>query len=406
MYSARLLKFLLQLTAFAAVLFSGAALAGPKAYVGNFKDNTVSVIDTAKNTVVSTIPVAAGPHGMVISPDGRRLYVSSDGTSVLNLIDTTVDRVVKTIEVGKSPHGVALTPDGKLLLVAVNGEDRIVFVDTGTQAAAGSVRVAKPHTIAVQPDGRVAYVSSQDPDHPGLAVIDLTLRKVTNTIPLGKVPRDLEFAYTGNAVYFTEAGLNTLEVLDPKSGRVVAEIPTGVSPHFVKLFSNTKYGMAVVQGPGELLLFDPEKNKPAGSIKVGKQPHWLTVLGNGSTAYVTNEGSNDVTVVDLASGKTTTIGVGNAPRKIVVQPMMGDPKVSISDFKFVPRVLTIAPGETVTWSNDDGAPHAIAFKGGAAGSDTLFAGKTFSRTFDKAGSYDYYCGIHNYMTGQIIVSPK
>ena len=117
-------------------------------------------------------------------------------------------------------------------------------------------------------------------------------------------------------------------------------------------------------------------------------------------------GNSDLYAVDLASGKTTTIGVGNAPRKIVVQPMMGDPKVSISDFKFVPRVLTIAPGETVTWSNDDGAPHAIAFKGGAAGSDTLFAGKTFSRTFDKAGSYDYYCGIHNYMTGQIIVSPK
>lgn len=392
--------------AFAVVLFSGAALAGPKAYVGNFKDNTISAIDTATNKVVSTIPVATGPHGMVISSDGRRLYVSSDGASVVNVIDTATDRVVKTIEVGKSPHGVALTPDGKLLLVAVNGEDRVVFVDMGTQTVAGSVGIAKPHTIAVQPDGRVAYVSSQDPDHPGLAVIDLTLRKVTNTIPLGKVPRDLEFAHTGNAVYFTEAGLNALEVLDPKSGRVVAEIPTGVSPHFVKFFANTKYGMAVVQGPGELLLFDPEKNKPAGSIKVGKQPHWLTVLGNGRTAYVTNEGSNDVTVVDLASGRTTTTGVGNAPRKVVVQPVTGDPKVSITDFKFVPRVLTIAPGETVTWSNDDGAPHAIAFKDDAVGSDTLFSGKTFSRTFEKTGTYDYYCGIHNYMTGQIIVSPK
>ena len=41
--------------------------------------------------------------------------------------------------------------------------------------------------------------------------------------------------------------------------------------------------------------------------------------GDGKTTYVTNEGSNDVTVVDLATGRTATIAVGNAPRKVVVQ---------------------------------------------------------------------------------------
>ena len=38
--------------------------AAPKIYVGNFKDNTVSVIDSGSRKVVATIPVAAGPHGM------------------------------------------------------------------------------------------------------------------------------------------------------------------------------------------------------------------------------------------------------------------------------------------------------------------------------------------------------
>ena len=46
------------------------AHAGPKAYVGNFTDNTVSVIDTSTGRVVATIPVAAGPHGLAISQDG------------------------------------------------------------------------------------------------------------------------------------------------------------------------------------------------------------------------------------------------------------------------------------------------------------------------------------------------
>src|SRR5512147_2185380 len=90
------------LIALSLFLVSSAAIAGPKAYVGNFKDNTVSVIDTSAGKVVTTIPIAAGPHGMVIAPDGRRLFVSSDGASTISVIDTVVDRITGTVEVGKS----------------------------------------------------------------------------------------------------------------------------------------------------------------------------------------------------------------------------------------------------------------------------------------------------------------
>ena len=90
-----------------------AQAAGPKAYVGIFKDNVVAVIDTSTNKVLSTIPIPAGPHGLVITPDGRWVYVSSDGDSKVSVIDTNTDAVTATIEVGKAPHGLALTPDGK-----------------------------------------------------------------------------------------------------------------------------------------------------------------------------------------------------------------------------------------------------------------------------------------------------
>ena len=56
-----------------------AAVAAPKAYVGLFKDDAVAVIDTTQNRVVATIPVPKGPHGLVVTPDGRKVYVSSDG---------------------------------------------------------------------------------------------------------------------------------------------------------------------------------------------------------------------------------------------------------------------------------------------------------------------------------------
>src|SRR5664279_1957405 len=92
---------------------TGAAAAGPQAYVGNFKDNTVSVIDTGTGTVIATLPVANGPHGMTQTPDGRTVYISGDNSSEVSVIDTATNRVTHTIDVGKTPHGVAMTPDGR-----------------------------------------------------------------------------------------------------------------------------------------------------------------------------------------------------------------------------------------------------------------------------------------------------
>ena len=390
-----------------AVAVTGALAAGPKAYVGNFKDNTVSVIDTATRAVVATVPVVAGPHGMGVTPDGRWVYVSGDNGSGVSVIDTASDRVVQTIEVGSMPHGVALTPDGKTLLVGVYGENRVAFVDVATNAVVATVPVAKPHTLAIRPDGKLAYVASQEPGKFALVVVDLASRSVLRSVALEKAPRDPEFGSDGKALYFTMAGINAIEVLDPATDKVVAEVPTGVSPHLAKLYRGAAFATAVVQGPGELQLFDPVTYKTVRSVAVGKQPHWQA-SGDGKTVYVTNEGSNDVSVVDLAGGPTTTIAVGTAPRKVVVQPSAagsaaGGATVSIANFAFAPAALTIARGETVTWVNNDGAPHGLAYKDGAQGTDLLLPAASFGRTFDKPGSYDYVCSVHPYMSGRVVV---
>jgi YVTN family beta-propeller protein len=394
----------------ALVFLSGAdiAIAGPKAYVGNFADSTVSVIDTTAGKVVATIPVAEGPHGMVMTPDGRTVFVAGDASSKLSVIDTASDKVVKAIEVGKSPNGITLTPDGRHLLVTVYAEDRVDILDAATQAIVSTVAVAKPHTVSISSDGKTAYVTSQDPGHFALVVIDLAKRAVVRSVPLDKTPRDAEFGSDGKAFYFTEAGVSAVQVLDPATDKIVAEIPTGVSPHYVNAFPNMALGVVVVQGPGEVLLFDPATNKPVRSIAVGKQPHWLTMSRDGNTAYVTNEGSNDVSIVDIATGKTTSVQVGKAPRKLVVQQLPKaaavDPKISIAGFAFGPQSVTIHVGDSITWSNDDGASHTVTFKDGSAGAKSLAPGQTFTRVFDKPGTYDYFCSFHPYMTGKVIVS--
>jgi YVTN family beta-propeller protein len=328
----------------------------------------------------------------------------------VSVIDTAGDRVVPTLEVGHTPHGLALSPDGRLLLVAVYGDDRVAVIDTATGREVGSMPVAKPHTIAMRPDGQRAYVASQAPGHFALVVLDLAARKVLRELPQAKPPRDLEFAFDGRALYFTVAGENAVQVLDPGTDQVVARIPTGASPHIASLFRGAPAGTVVVQGPGELSLFDPGTHAVLRSVSVGRQPHWAAAGNGGRTVYVTGEGSDDVTIVDLPGGATRSVSVGHAPRKVVVQQGTGTNSsgatVSIANFAFGPQEIVIDVGQSVTWTNDDGAPHGVAYRDGAHGQDLLLPGAQFSRRFDHAGTFDYVCPIHPYMVAKVVVRAR
>ena len=81
------------------------ATAGPKVYVGLFKDDAVAVVDPGERQVRARISVPKGPHGLVITPDGRKVYVSSDGASTVTVIDTARDAVTGSVEVGPTLDG-------------------------------------------------------------------------------------------------------------------------------------------------------------------------------------------------------------------------------------------------------------------------------------------------------------
>jgi plastocyanin len=77
--------------------------------------------------------------------------------------------------------------------------------------------------------------------------------------------------------------------------------------------------------------------------------------------------------------------------------------VSIKNFAFNPPNMTVAPGTTVTWVNNDQTAHTSTADDGTWDSGTLQPGKSFSFTFNQAGTYTYHCMIHPNMTGTITV---
>ena len=77
--------------------------------------------------------------------------------------------------------------------------------------------------------------------------------------------------------------------------------------------------------------------------------------------------------------------------------------IAIDNFTFNPQKLTVKAGTTVTWTNKDDIPHAIAAVSKQFKSKTLDTDDGYSFTFTTPGSYEYFCSLHPHMTGTIVV---
>lgn len=98
---------------------------------------------------------------------------------------------------------------------------------------------------------------------------------------------------------------------------------------------------------------------------------------------------------------------GGGPTSAPTQPPTGGDttvEVTIVNFAFSPATVNITVGGTVTWTNKDGTTHTVTADGGAFDSGNLDSGKTFSFTFNQAGTFSYHCAIHPSMKATVTVT--
>ena len=81
----------------------------------------------------------------------------------------------------------------------------------------------------------------------------------------------------------------------------------------------------------------------------------------------------------------------------------GNDVVTIKNFAFAPVMLHVRNGTTVIWKNLDGEPHTVVSDSGVFRSGALDEGDSFQFTFDKPGTYEFFCSVHPHMRGTIVV---
>ncbi len=147
-------------------------------------------------------------------------------------------------------------------------------------------------------------------------------------------------------------------------------------------------------------------------------------FGADIAAKVKQEVPTEKTVVSKEPVKTETVPAapvenpaapvenpdGPQTVSITIPPGTSSPGCETSNACFSPSAVTINVGDTVEWTNTDTAAHTVTSGNPADGpsgvfDSSLIMGKaSFSQKFDKAGSYDYFCMVHPWMTGNVKVN--
>ena len=100
----------------------------------------------------------------------------------------------------------------------------------------------------------------------------------------------------------------------------------------------------------------------------------------------------------LLSGAGTGAAQKTKPRKPVTHT------VTMDATSFVPATITVAPGDSVVWTNKDVIPHTATSKtSGVFDTGTLASGKSWKGTFKSRGQFPYVCQLHPTMKGSLIV---
>ena len=258
------------------------------------------------------------------------------------------------------PETVAISPDGKSAYLTITGDHPAVEVlDIASGQVVDDVPVpGPPYYIGVSPSGEDVYVTYYDRTQDQLVIgtMDTRLGQLDGAIPTGQ-HADQGGALTwlfGFAVsptdphllYVPNMNASVVSVLDPEKKQAVAEIPVPVSPHWVALTPDGRFGYVTNHMPGQVTVIDTAQNKAVASIPIGggQSPHSIAVSPDGKLVEVVNYDGNSVTFIDPATNKATgTTPLPDGPQSIAFAPD-GAHSYVVSDDKKVVTVVSSRDG--------------------------------------------------------------
>lgn len=287
---------------------------GTRVYVTNYGSGTVSVLNPAATTpLVGTITVGAQPMGLALGPDGSVLYVAN-GRDTVSVIDTATRTVISTVSGDPSPesgsHRLALSPDGRQIYLtdmADNALRTLTVVRGNTAPTAGTPTVGTPNAQTGAVSGNLNFTDA-DGDPLTYTVVTppangtLSINSAgTYTFTPTQAARDAARA-ASTVTFSVRAGDGTA------TGTVTVTVPVTPGQTTVPGDSTSLLqSMFDALRPGDTLTLAPQIYRHSGVLTI--RVPGVTIIGNGATLYATNDSTSAVKILaDNVTLKDLTLG--------------------------------------------------------------------------------------------------
>jgi YVTN family beta-propeller protein len=313
-------------------------------FVENTHGGDVSIIDDATHRVVGSIEVGLSPDDIVSSADGKTLFVSriiqrADGRPAapgeplgeVVAIDPIARKVTWRAPLTGVPNHLMASSDGRFVYVTIVSGNHLDVVDLAKRAVVGRIEVGTgPHDIELSADAKRGYVGLIRGS--AVTLFDAVTRRATKTIPTPQDARPIQVTADERTMYVQLSWTHGFVVLDLDAGKVVRSvampIPEGESPpdsmpwtpnHGLRLADNGRVLIANGSMYDYVAFYSVPDLTLLGTVPVGNDPNWVTLTPDGTKCYVSNRGSDDVSVIDIATrAEVARIKVGSYPQRMAI----------------------------------------------------------------------------------------
>lgn len=252
------------------------------AYVTS-QDAGVSVIDLATMQVTKTFDVkAAGPRGLGITDDGKKLIVATRENGSISVIDTVTGEVTQQVEVGKNPE-----------FVRINGN--FAYVSSEPSAKAGPP--PKPGAKPAEDDDAEEKIPAK------ISVVDLAAGKKVREITGGPETEGIEFSKDGKNLVITNEADNTVTVHNIEDGSLVKTISThelGDRPRGIKVSPDGNTYLATLEYGNKFMVLDKDFNV-VRTVDTAETPYGIAFDSKGERIFVA---ANKGKVLQVFNAKT------------------------------------------------------------------------------------------------------
>jgi YVTN family beta-propeller protein len=219
-----------------------------------------------------------------------------------------------------APQDWAMTADALKLLVTLPKLGKVAVVDLDSFQVEANINVSdRPARIAVQPDGRYAWVTieSQNPGQSGVAVIDIAGQRLAARIPTGDGAHSMAFAADSRRVFVTNGAAGTLSIIDTQTLKKIKDLDIGGRPVSAAVAA-TSGALYVADGDsGIISVVDGERLEQTARLTADPGLAVVGISPDGRWGFAANPQNQKVTVFETAGPRVThAVPVKGAPDQI------------------------------------------------------------------------------------------